>query len=172
MLQRRHRHRGTGDQEDLNITAFLNLMVILVPFLLITAVFSRLAILEVALPSPASAPQEQPEEEPLPPPTIMVRQDVLILRAPDGSEQTLNRATEGYPLAALTDALLAIKAQDSKKDAAVVLLESEIAYDTLIQVMDAVRLSHVEDGSETIKVPLFPQISLGELPAASGGTAP
>lgn len=172
MLQRRRRHRGAGDQEDLNITAFLNLMVILVPFLLITAVFSRLAILEVALPSPASAPQEQPEEEPLPPPTVMVRQDLLVLRAPDGSEQPLSKDADGYPLVALTDALLAIKNQDPEKDAAVVLLESDIAYDTLIQVMDAVRLSHVEDGSETVKVPLFPQISLGELPPASGGTTP
>jgi biopolymer transport protein ExbD len=43
---RRHNH----DTAELNITAFMNLMVILVPFLLITAVFSRLAILELNLP--------------------------------------------------------------------------------------------------------------------------
>lgn len=172
MLQRRHRHRGSGDQEDLNITAFLNLMVILVPFLLITAVFSRLAILEVALPSPASAPQEQPEEEPLPPPTILVRPNTLLLRAPDGSELGLDKGADGYPLVALNDALRAIKATDTKKDAAVVLLEGDIEYDTLIQVMDAVRLSTVEDGEDTVKVPLFPQISLGELPAEAGGNTP
>ena len=47
MICRRKGRRSTNeDTAELNITAFLNLMVILVPFLLITAVFSRLAILE------------------------------------------------------------------------------------------------------------------------------
>ena len=45
---RRHRRKDAG---ELNITAFMNLMVVLVPFLLITAVFSRLTILELNLPS-------------------------------------------------------------------------------------------------------------------------
>jgi biopolymer transport protein ExbD len=45
---KRHRHG-----EELNITAFLNLMVILIPFLLITAAFSRFSIIELYLP-PAS----------------------------------------------------------------------------------------------------------------------
>ena len=39
----------------MNITAFMNLMVILVPFLLITAVFTRLTILELNLPAGSSA---------------------------------------------------------------------------------------------------------------------
>ncbi len=38
----------------LNITAFMNLMVVLTPFLLITAVFSRMAILELNLPGDGS----------------------------------------------------------------------------------------------------------------------
>lgn len=168
MLNRRHRHRGS-DQEDLNITAFLNLMVILVPFLLITAVFSRLAILEVALPAPATEePQEQPEEEPLPPPTVVVRADRLILRAPSGKETALTSTADGYQLAALNELLKSIKASDTEKDAAVVLLEADIPYDTLIQVMDAVRLSQIADGAEMVNVPLFPQISLGEAPSERG----
>jgi biopolymer transport protein ExbD len=43
--------QGIQQAEELNITAFLNLMVILVPFLLITAVFSRLTVLELNLPA-------------------------------------------------------------------------------------------------------------------------
>ncbi|MGB1557611.1 MAG: ExbD/TolR family protein [Oceanococcaceae bacterium] len=168
MLHRRHRHRNADDQGELNITAFLNLMVILVPFLLITAVFSRLAILEVALPAPAEPSTEQPEEEPLPPPTVLVRADALTLRSPDGTELGFPRGAEGYELAGLNSALQLIKKQDIKKDAAVVLLEADIPYDTLIQVMDAVRLTAVDDEGESVKVPLFPQISLGEIPAGAG----
>lgn len=166
MLQRRHRHRGGQGQEDLNITAFLNLMVILVPFLLITAVFSRLAILEVALPAPSNEQQEPPEEEPVPPPKILVRQDQLILVSPNGEEQSFAKSEEGYDLLGLNTALQRDKARDTEKDAAVVLLEGDIEYDVLIQVMDSVRLSKLESEGETVEVPLFPQISLGEIPAA------
>ena len=48
-MRRRLRHRRP--EAELNITAFMNLMVILVPFLLITAVFSQVAILELNLPT-------------------------------------------------------------------------------------------------------------------------
>jgi biopolymer transport protein ExbD len=51
------------DAVELNITAFMNLMVILVPFLLITAVFSRLAVLELNLPSAQSEASEPDEPE-------------------------------------------------------------------------------------------------------------
>ena len=46
----RYRARAKGDPAQLDITAFMNLMVILVPFLLITAVFSRIAVLDLSLP--------------------------------------------------------------------------------------------------------------------------
>jgi biopolymer transport protein ExbD len=52
MKSRRLRTRRSKDPADLDITAFMNLMVVLVPFLLITAVFSRLAVLELNLPAP------------------------------------------------------------------------------------------------------------------------
>lgn len=48
-MRRRHSHK-TSVQTELNITAFMNLMVILVPFLLMTAVFTHLTILELNLP--------------------------------------------------------------------------------------------------------------------------
>ena len=38
---------------ELNITTFLNLMVVLIPFLLISAVFSRVTILELSVPTSA-----------------------------------------------------------------------------------------------------------------------
>jgi len=60
-----HSRRGSRyrnvDAAELNITAFMNLMVILVPFLLITAVFSRLTILELNLPGSSSEPADPQE---------------------------------------------------------------------------------------------------------------
>ena len=52
---RQHHYKLKGKEElELNITTFLNLMVVLVPFLLITAVFSRMAVIELNLPSSTS----------------------------------------------------------------------------------------------------------------------
>ncbi len=59
---RRGGRHHRNDTADLNITAFMNLMVILVPFLLITAVFSRLAILELNLPSSSTEPVDPQEQ--------------------------------------------------------------------------------------------------------------
>ena len=54
--RRRGGRRQQQEAAELNITAFMNLMVILVPFLLITAVFSRLAILQLNLPGSSTEP--------------------------------------------------------------------------------------------------------------------
>ena len=61
MIRSRRGGRRHIEAAELNITAFMNLMVILVPFLLITAVFSRLAILELNLPASSTEPADPQE---------------------------------------------------------------------------------------------------------------
>ena len=57
MARKRHHYkRRVGATYEIDVTTFLNLMVVLVPFLLITAVFSRLTIVELNLPSAAGGP--------------------------------------------------------------------------------------------------------------------
>ena len=51
MFNKHLSHQRSKEPHQLEITPFLNLMVALVPFLLVTAVFSRVAILELNLPS-------------------------------------------------------------------------------------------------------------------------
>ena len=58
-------HRRKKEPPELEITAFLNLMVVLVPFLLITAVFSQVTIINLNLPLPSDEKTEQPDEETL-----------------------------------------------------------------------------------------------------------
>ena len=64
----RFRRRRSHDTEaELNITAFLNLMVVLIPFLLINAVFAQVSILQLNLPaiSDSSTPSEDDEKDKL-----------------------------------------------------------------------------------------------------------
>ena len=61
MARRHHYKRRTkGDAHEIDVTTFLNLMVVLVPFLLITAVLSRLTIVELNLPSAAGGESSRP----------------------------------------------------------------------------------------------------------------
>ena len=61
-MRRHHYRRRTGETPELDMTTFLNLMVVLVPFLLITAVFSRITIVELSLPSSAGGVAQANEQ--------------------------------------------------------------------------------------------------------------
>jgi biopolymer transport protein ExbD len=165
MSARRNRRQRHEEQTELNITAFMNLMVILVPFLLITAVFSRLAILELNLPSSESTLAEQKEPEfQL---EITVRESGIEVG--DRNAGTLNRianTNDGYDLGELSGYLQRVKQQFPDKANATVLLEQEIPYEVLVQVMDTVRVVERIDESQNraLRYELFPEISIGDAP--------
>jgi biopolymer transport protein ExbD len=62
MARRHHYRRRTKKPAyEIDVTTFLNLMVVLIPFLLITAVFSRVTIVELNLPSSSGGPSTADE---------------------------------------------------------------------------------------------------------------
>jgi len=169
---RRGGHHRRHDAVELNITAFMNLMVILVPFLLITAVFSRLAILELNLPGSSSEPVAQQEQtfqlE------IIVRQDKIeVGDRNQGLLGVYQNSDVGYDYEALAEKLLELKGRYPTKTDASILLEQEIPYDTLVQVMDMVRVSLEvdEDEGQIRRSELFPDISIGDAPVPGGGAS-
>jgi hypothetical protein len=59
---------------------------------------------------------------------------------------------------------VAIKQEYPQKDDASVLLEPDILYDDLIQVMDTVRGVETFDGEQALRADLFTAISIGDAP--------
>jgi len=172
MIRSRRGDRRRHDAVELNITAFMNLMVILVPFLLITAVFSRLAILELNLPGSSSEPVE-PQEQTFQL-EVIVRQDKIEVG--DRNQGLLGiypNGEEGYDYDALAVKLLELKKRYPSKTDASILLEQDIAYDTLVQVMDTVRVAQEvnEEEGQVVRSDLFPDISIGDAPVLGGGTS-
>ncbi len=165
---RRGGRRQNEETAELNITAFMNLMVILVPFLLMTAVFSRLAILELNLPGSSSEPANQQnltfQLE------VTVRKDQIeVGDRYQGRFGVYKNSEDGYDYDALSEKLSDIKKRYPQKTDVAILLESDIAYDTLVQVMDRVRIAQkIEDGA-IIRSDLFPDISIGDAPVNGGG---
>jgi biopolymer transport protein ExbD len=172
MLSSRSR-RGRHNQEtaELNITAFMNLMVILVPFLLITAVFSRLAILELNLPGSSTEPVE-PQDQVFQLEVIVRSDKIEVGDRNQGLLGIYPITDDGYDFDAVAEKLVQLKERYPEKSNAAILLEQDIPYDTLVQIMDTVRVSvEVDENDEQklVRTDLFPDISIGDAPVPAGG---
>jgi biopolymer transport protein ExbD len=170
MNARRWRRHRRHEAAELNITAFMNLMVILVPFLLITAVFSRLAIIELNLPT--SQTDATPPEEPRFQPEITVRESAIEIGDRNGGlMKRLAAGPDGHDLAGLSEYLAEIKRSFPDQVEATLLLEPDVSYEVLVAVMDRVRVGERADSADRgVRIELFPEIAIGDavLTAASG----
>jgi biopolymer transport protein ExbD len=97
---------------------------------------------------------------------VIVREGGLELADGRSVIATIPKVDERYDLERLTEKVLTLKRQNPDSDAASVLLEPDIEYDHLIQVMDAVRSASVpgENEGEMTRVALFTDISIGDAP--------
>ena len=148
----------------LEITAFINLIVVLVPFLLSTAVFTRLAVIDLTLPAQNSGVEQLKAdnlqlEVVIRPESLEVGDRIggLIQRIPN------NDAT-GLDVKALSALMVQLKTRFPDKLDATVLAEPNTPYDTLVHVMDAVRGTYTAQGPKVVRAELFPNISIGDAP--------
>ncbi|VAX05409.1 Biopolymer transport protein ExbD/TolR [hydrothermal vent metagenome] len=163
MSRIRHRHRRKPASVELNITAFMNLMVVLVPFLLMTAVFSHLTILELNLPDGASkAGNDKPGFQI----QIIINKNSLLVADSKGGLIKRIPVTDksDKPYFALRETLKQIKARLPDKTDATILSQADTPYDTLVKVMDTVRIYPAQVDGEMVNAELFPDISIGDAP--------
>lgn len=163
MARKHHYKRRKGNDYEIDVTTFLNLMVVLVPFLLITAVFSRLTIVELDLPSNANGAVPQEESFRV---EVIVREPGIEISNGTAVIATVPKKEDEYDLETLSEMMVALKQQYPNIDSASVLMEAYIPYDYLIQVMDIVRTVEVptEVENEYQLYALFSDISIGEAP--------
>ena len=176
MARRHHYKRRTKDAaHEIDVTTFLNLMVVLVPFLLITAVFSRLTIVELNLPSNAGGQASNTEGFQ---PEVIVREAGIEITNGKFVIASIPNKEEAFDLETLSDHMIELKQTYPEQDSASVLMEAQIPYDFLIQVMDTVRSVKVpiqfadDENNEAIVdediqyelVALFSEISVGDAP--------
>jgi len=162
-MSRLNRKRRQEGAPELDITTFMNLMVVLVPFLIITAVFSRVTIQELNVPTGAGGPAPAQPNFTI---EVIVRKAGLELANGSNVVAAMPKKEDKYDLEMLTELLTRLKADYPEKEDATVLMEPDIEYDYLIQVMDTVRGSRTLDqaSGEVQKTELFPAISIGDAP--------
>jgi len=190
MARAHHYRRRVEEPTELDVTTFLNLMVVLVPFLLITAVFSRITIVELDMPtsSGANGPVEPSFRV-----EVIVRESGMEIGNGKQVIARISKVDDEYDMTKLADYMLELKREYPDVEEASVLLEPTIPYDYLIQVMDIVRSAEVAQLPEDLsldeaeeqstmaetnlqgdllaqnvdtpeRLALFPQISVGEAP--------
>ena len=152
---------------ELLLVPMIDIFTVLVTFLLMTAVFSKTTILELDLPLAQSEFREPPPGLQL---EVMVRKDLIqVADRNSGPLATLPNKAEGYDYEGLTGYLKRVKVRFPEKTDASILLEKDTPYDILVQVMDHVRVFEVSQGLNTVQAELFPDISIGDAPAAEPG---
>jgi biopolymer transport protein ExbD len=156
---------------ELLLVPMIDIFTVLVTFLLMTAVFSRIAVMQIDLPSTAAAKPAEPTFRL----EIIVRQDGFELSDGKQAIGTVPKVSGAYDLGALKELVLAAKRDHPLSEDASVLSERKVPYDELVQVMDAIRSTDLPatdplvagqalKGAQTVKVALFTNIALGDAP--------
>jgi biopolymer transport protein ExbD len=166
LLMRRERKPA-----ELLLVPMIDIFTVLVTFLLMTAVFSRITIMQIDLPSSAAAKPA----EPLFRLEVIIRQDGFELS--DGKQLigTIPKVNDAYDLSSLTARVLDVKREHPAAEEVSVLSERKVPYNELVQAMDAIRSTEVPAtdalvagqaaaGAQTVKVALFTKIALGDAP--------
>jgi biopolymer transport protein ExbD len=156
----------------LEVTAFINLIVVLVPFLLSTAVFTRLAVMDLTLPAQSNNKLEQLKGNDLKLEVVIRPESLEVGDRIGGLIQRIDNKDGHHDVRALNTLMQTIKQKFPETRTATVLSEPETSYDLLVHVMDAVRSGRSGNGGpKLVRVELFPEVSVGDAPVRSKGAS-
>lgn len=150
--------------EALEVSAFINLIVVLIPFLLSTAVFSNMSVVDLTLPAKSSNWEGlKTNDLKL---EVVVRHDAIEVGDKIGGLiARIPNTAAGPDLVTLNSQMFEIKKKFPDVTTASLLPEPNIPYDTVIHVMDAMgTVKSTNGGTEVVDVPMFPGISIGDAP--------
>lgn len=150
------RRHLTPSSDELNLTPIMNVFMIIIPFLLLTAVFAKTAIIDIYLPQEAgsSSAADTPSEPLIL--TVSVTDSGFELGGV-GNGMAIPKISDRYDFKQLSEELVKIKERYPEKEDVVLLIQRNLPYDTIVKVMDTARETA---GKE--RKPLFPLLSLGE----------
>jgi len=160
----RHHYRRKHKEEDIDVTPLLNVMVVLIAFLIFSAVFSRVTIQEITLPTQGEGSALQDKQNAVI--DVIVRGNTLEIGDGKNIIVTIPKLGEKYDTQRLSENLLVLKDKYKDKQDANILFEPDIEYEFMIQIMDAVKIAEIRrEGAQTVeKISLFPEVSLGDAP--------
>ncbi|MDO6440620.1 MULTISPECIES: biopolymer transporter ExbD [unclassified Marinobacter] len=165
----RRKHRRLQSEPDLDITPFMNLMIVLVPVLLLNMVFAHTSVLELNFPTGESLTPDQAEELQI---QVVIHSDRLVVADNQGGVIKAIAQNDGeYDFVALKDVMKEIKSRVPDKKDIIIMPSQETSYQALVSVMDTVRSYDAVVAGNLVEAELFPEISLGDAPTVEAGEA-
>lgn len=156
----RRKHRKLTSSADLDITPFMNLMIVLVPVLLLGMVFSQIRMIELDFPGMEAGQAPAPEELRLV--VALIPQGIEVLDSERGVIRTLPLSDGAQDFAGLRHTLRQIKARMPDKTDVVLEVSPDIDYQTLVKTMDTVRSYPAVVAASAVEGELFPDVSLSD----------
>ncbi len=158
---------------ELDITAFMNLMIVLVPILLLGMVFARITVIDVTLPEAAGESEGEPPRQL----ELIIRGDSMRVDYPSGVMLRRIPMTEDgeYDFDLLSLVLQEVKRQMAEQGIEqrrlTILSEPAVDYQTIVSAMDTVRSFKALVAASVVDAALFPEISFGDAPATDDSPA-
>jgi len=158
-------------EAELDITAFMNLMIVLVPILLLGLVFSRITVVDVSLPQEVVGDGDTDNKQL----ELVVREDRMHLEYPRGVLLKNIPLTETgqHDFKLLSLVLQEVKRQlreQGKELQSITLLPApEVDYQTIVSTMDTVRAFKAVVAASVVDAALFPDIAFGDAPVRAEG---
>ncbi len=152
---------------DLDVTPFMNLMIVLVPVLLLSMVFTHMAVIDLDFPAGGADPNKPLDPDKLQLEVQVYHNQLVVADARGGVIRRLKKKGGRHDFEGLSNVMQEIKRRVPKKRDIIILLEADTDYQTLVSVMDSVRAYDATLGAQLVRAELFPVISLGDTPVRS-----
>ncbi|MDA0712448.1 MAG: biopolymer transporter ExbD [bacterium] len=116
-----------------NLVPYIDLMITMITFLMMTAVWSQMASLQV---QNESSSTKTLTEKPPSAITVILTTKGLIVSEESGTKTTYNNLNGRYNVDSLKNKLMAFKNADDKRVQINIQAEDGVSYDTIIEVID------------------------------------
>lgn len=169
MRFKRHHKREAA---ELEITSFMNLMIILVPVLLVMMVFSRITVVDLKLPDLGDPSQQDLETQRV---EVVLEENFIDVNRVFGNNVTrynrIAKKDDQYDFKTLSLTLQQLKRElrerGLEKRDALILSRPETDYQALITTIDTVRSYKAVVVTDVVDAELFPEVSLGDAPVGA-----
>ncbi|TNC81756.1 MAG: biopolymer transporter ExbD [Oleiphilus sp.] len=158
MKRRFKRHHQDA---ELDITAFMNLMIVLVPILLINMIFAHTSVLELNFPKSI---ESAADEQALQLQVIILEEQMLVSDNKGGVIKQIDNRNGSYDFEMLAKVMQDIKARVPDKKDVTVMARQDTSYQTLVTVMDKVRSFKTVVAGSLVHAELFPEVSIADAP--------
>ncbi len=172
MMLKRRVKRPKADAE-LDITSFMNLMIVLVPVLLMMMVFSRITVIELSLPGlQGESTGEVIEQENL---EVLVGEEGMAVFFPEGylikalpvitqEDGSLTQDWEGLQLI-LRQLKQTLIAKGAEKKDVTLLINDSVPYQQIVTLLETTRSYKDVVAASVVDAELFPEVGFAEVPA-------